>query len=130
MSTQIKILAIALACSLALCLWQRAEIADLKSEIAGIETALTKAHVNTLTANLSATTQILQERDTAFASIHQSETWAAISIATATAAPEESCAVNPDGFLPRALSDALLVQSTRVRAGSGGDSPAGLPVHP
>lgn len=131
---QIKISAAVLAALLSLVLWQHARINSLKAELAGIETALVKAHADRVRSALEATNDVIIARDAAYAGAHEARTEAAKTIAAlprdkgdeAVGCPPRVVAV--DAFLPLALSDALLMQQQGLRAGCGGDSPAGAVV--
>lgn len=127
MHTQTKILALAFALAALLCLWQRSQIADLKAEIAGMETAFARAQVCALAANLEVTNTVFAERDHIYAGIKEASVHALTQIAAAI--PKEA-GVDIDRVLPRTLSDALLLQSAGAHPGSGGDSPSGSPVRP
>ena len=81
MSWQIKTASAVIAVLLAFCLWQQARINGLKADLAGIETALAKAHADAVKAALDATTHIISTRDTAYAGVHDARTEAAKTIA-------------------------------------------------
>ena len=123
-------MAAALGATLLLCLWQRAEIASLRADLAGVEKALVSAHVKALATTLHVTADALKERDIAYAAIKESHLRATVSIAVAGKGAEDAAAVDIDGVLPLSLSDALIMQQREVCAGSGGDSPAASHIQP
>lgn len=127
MITRVQALALAFVLAALLCIWQRATIADLRAEIAGIETAFARAQVNTLTASLEATNAVFTERDQVYAGIKEASVHAVTQIAAAL--PEDGKA-DIDRAMPRSVSDPLLLQHAGIHPGCGVDSPSGSSVCP
>lgn len=125
MGTEAKALFIALLFAVVLCLWQRATIAELHAELDRVELAFAKERGRFVEASLDAAINAFTVRDIAYADTRDAEREAYQAVSAA--GPEDGRA-HPDAVVPRALSDALLMQSARVRAACGGDSPTGNPV--
>ena len=112
------------------CLYLRAENATL---LAGKE-SLKRAHAEAITKAVTESARInndaLVTRDTQYSEISEAAITAAVSIATAQRNQEATNEVNPDGDLPLALSDTLIVQQNRIRTSAGPDSPSGANIQP
>ena len=128
--TRDGVLLLALFASLFVILCLRSENSELRAELEGLKRTYAEAQAKAVEKSAKVNNEALAVREEKYGEVNEAGTEAAVSIATVKHTPEATNEVNPDGNLPLALSDALIVQQDRVCGGSVSNSATGTDLQP